>query len=521
MLRTGHQVGEALVPVMVGVVVDTSLATGSLRALVLGLAGLAAVFVLLSLCFRFGARATNEALQLAAHDVRMRVVVRLLDPGGGAETGRTSGALFVLTTADAERVGRLLRALVGVAAASGAVVVAAVGLLRISSTLGLLVLVGTPLLLWLGARVSRPLERRSGAEQERAGAATGLAADLVDGLRVLRGVRAEAPAAARYRATSRASLAATLRAARAEAVLGGATSLLTGLFLAVVVYVGGRLALSGAISVGDLVAAVGLTAFLTGPVQILTAVGAMAAQARGSAGRIASVLGTPAAMVGGSAVATGPGAIRWSSVRLPGHDESVDLDVAPGEHVGVVVANPSTAAALARVLGRQQDPLSGTASLDGVPVADLDLRSARAAVHLLGHGSRLFGGSLRDTTGDAGPALVAANVDLPGDLEIGEHGSALSGGQRQRVALARALAADATVLVAHDPTTALDPVTEATVADGIRQLRAGRTTVLVTTSPLLLASCDRVVHLRDGAPPRDGTHESLLAHDDYRELVTA
>jgi putative ABC transport system ATP-binding protein len=125
--------------------------------------------------------------------------------------------------------------------------------------------------------------------------------------------------------------------------------------------------------------------------------------------------------------------------------------------------------------------------------------------------------------------LAAATVDevaevLPGGLEagVGERGLRLSGGQRQRVALARVLAADPPVLVLHEPTTAVDAATEARVAAGIRALRAGRTTLLVTTSPALLAACDRVVFLPADAAPATGTHAGLAAADDrYRAAVLA
>ncbi|MYW98044.1 ATP-binding cassette domain-containing protein, partial [Amycolatopsis rubida] len=98
----------------------------------------------------------------------------------------------------------------------------------------------------------------------------------------------------------------------------------------------------------------------------------------------------------------------------------------------------------------------------------------------------------------------------------------LSGGQRQRVALARALAAEPPVLVLQEPTTALDAVTEAEIAANLRALRAGRTTLVISASPALLAAADRVVVVRGGAVAASGSHADLLGSDvDYRELVTA
>lgn len=108
----------------------------------------------------------------------------------------------------------------------------------------------------------------------------------------------------------------------------------------------------------------------------------------------------------------------------------------------------------------------------------------------------------RVTPERANAALTAAGCDelidgLPdgASTEVGEEGSALSGGQRQRVALARALAAETPVLVLHDPTTAVDSVTEAEIALRLKDFRARRTTVVITDSPAFRAVADRVVEL--------------------------
>jgi putative ABC transport system ATP-binding protein len=111
---------------------------------------------------------------------------------------------------------------------------------------------------------------------------------------------------------------------------------------------------------------------------------------------------------------------------------------------------------------------------------------------------------------------------LPEGAVLTERARSLSGGQRQRVALARALAADPAVLVLHDPTTAVDAATEARIAGRLRGARAGRTTVLVTTSPALLAAADRVVMLLHGTVAAQGSHTGLVRSSPaYREAVLA
>ncbi len=112
---------------------------------------------------------------------------------------------------------------------------------------------------------------------------------------------------------------------------------------------------------------------------------------------------------------------------------------------------------------------------------------------------------------------------LPDGLEtpVAAQARDLSGGQRQRVRLARALFADPEVLLAVEPTSALDAHTEATVARRLRDARAGRTTVVACTSPLLLDRADVVHHLVDGKVVATGTHRELLAAEPgYRALVS-
>ncbi|MFC4941998.1 ABC transporter ATP-binding protein [Pseudonocardia sp. GCM10023141] len=533
-LSTGHQSGEAMVPVLIGIVIDRGVATGDVGGLVFWIAVLVLTFIGLSLCFRFGSRQSLLAATGAEADLRMRLAGRILDPGGGAESGRLPGAMVSVATADVRRVvGVPFMVPSGIAAVVG-VTVAGIALLTMSVPLGLLVLLGTPPLLVLVQLFSGPLERRSEAQLEEMARASGVAVDLVTGVRVLKGIGAEEHALARYRRVSRGSLRAALGTASAQGGQEGGVLALNGLFLALVALVGGLLAVQGSISVGGLVAAVGLAQFLTGPMQVVGGFAAVVAIGRASAGRIAGVLDAPAAVRSGTTELPSPvrGELRLDDVAdEPDAPRGIDLVAGPGEVLGVV-ADPPAAAALLSWLGRERSPGRGRLLLDGIDADDVELDEFRRAVLVSTHDAHLFTGSLRDNltavaVGDPAGAIAAAAADqvaavLPAgqDTAVAERGSSLSGGQRQRVALGRALAADAPVLVLHDPTTAVDAVTEARIADGLRALRAGRTTLLLTTSPALLAVADRVVVLRDGVVDALGSHVELLRDDaDYRATV--
>lgn len=536
-----HQAGEAMVPVLVGVVIDQAIdpATrgGSVADLVLWLAVLGLDFVLLSNCFRLGSRRTWLSEARADQQLRLLVGERVLDPRGGAEAGRMPGALVNVAVGDAKRVAELHLALPFGLAGMAAIVVAAIALLRISVPLGLLILLGMPPLLWLLRQLGKPMQRRSGPEQERAAQAAGVAADLVEGVRVLKGIGAERAAVRRYERTSRDALHATLRAARAQGWNEGATLAANGLFLALIALVGGRLAAAGSISVGELVSAVGLAQFLLGPLSVLGRMSGSYAQARPSADRIAEILAAPPSVPDGTGEPTEPvrGELRLRGVRH-GPLRGLDLDVPAGQLLGIAATDPGAVSALLACLNREADPEDGSIELDGRPLAGLDPARLRGAILVAAHDAALFAGTLAENVAasaaagtDLAPVLGASRADEVAetlaeglDTPVSEQGRSLSGGQRQRVALARALAAEAPVLVLHDPTTALDTVTEAHVAGALREFRAGRTTLVATTSPALLAACDRVVTLGGDGVTAAGSHAELLRdRADYRELVLA
>jgi putative ABC transport system ATP-binding protein len=197
--------------------------------------------------------------------------------------------------------------------------------------------------------------------------------------------------------------------------------------------------------------------------------------------------------------------------------------VRPGEFVGLVADRPADAEALVRLLS-VPDGFVGEILVGEVSLRDLDRDAARGLLLVEPHHADLFTGTLatnlgvparragdgtRAEGGSAGgevdAALAAANADEvvalhPAGLEheVTERGASLSGGQRQRLALARALLARPPILVLHDPTTAVDAVTEHAIAGGVKAMRAGLTTLVVTSSPALLAAADRVVVLDHG-----------------------
>lgn len=488
-----HQVGEALVPVIMGLAIERAVATGDPLQLVLWLGVLAADFLMLSFSWRFGSRLAELGTLAVQHRLRTTVAAHLMRRAPRA--GRPSeqpGVALSLATSDANRLSEAVSIGVYPVGQLAAVLFGGAVLLTLSWPLGLAVLVGAPLLLWLTERAGRTLRDRSGAEQRAAAAAAGRAADLLSGYRVIRGIGAEAEAARRYRQASRTALADTVRARRAEGVFGGAMSIVTGLFLTAIAVCAAVLALSGSLSVGAFVAVVGLAQFLIDPLRVLALyTGAWWASATASAARLLDVLRDTEPDVEGVEASRAPARPAEQSLLAAGSptdDLADDLAVRPGEFVVVACAGERSVAVAAALRARHPDALHAP------------------------HVAHLFAGTVTENVAPPGAdaetltaALRAAACDdlagiLPQGLDsrVGENGTALSGGQRQRVALARALAHDPDLLVLHDPTTAVDAVTEARIAERVHASRRHRRTLVVTRAPAFAAVADRVVHVTEG-----------------------
>ncbi|MFC7625311.1 ABC transporter transmembrane domain-containing protein [Microlunatus sp. GCM10028923] len=513
-----HQLGEGLVPVIMGLAIDRALATSDLGQLLFWIALLAVDFAVLSFSYRFGSRIGEFGLQVVQHQLRGRVTDRLLDPAGDASArGRLPGEALSVATADVNRLSLAVLLAIYPVGELAAVIFAGIVLLVLCWPLGLAVLIGAPLMLLLLDRAGGPLRRRSESEQALAAAASGRAADLVTGYRVLRGLRAERTAAERYRQVSREALAGTLHARRAFGGYLGAMSGVSTIFVAAIAVAAGLFALSGRLSVGGLITVVGLTQFIIGPLRMFAAnVGPIWASAQASAARVLAVLTAPPVPHGSRTVAAAgtPGSVGFTGAVVETLGP-LDLRIEAGEFVAIRCGG-AEAAELVELLGARRAPEAGRLTYQDVSVTDYPPEAIRAEILLAPHAADLFEGTVLDNLGLSGPnddhevragrvldqAGAADLVDVLPDgvrTAVGEAGTRLSGGQRQRVALARALARDAPVLVLHDPTTAVDSVTEAEIARRVRAARPGRTTIVITTAPAWLSVVDRVIDL--GAKP--------------------
>lgn len=441
---------NGLSPVIIGQAIDDAIAESDPRRLGMWIGVLAGTFLVGIVASWFGRRLLNRSMLVIGHDLRMEVTDRIQHPRGVGGRRRTAGELLSIASSDTQRVADAVFMTVFPVAEVASILYVGAVMLTINVPLGIAVLVGGPVIVWVALNASGPLRRRSTNRQHALARAAATATDVVQGLRILKGLGAVDIVRGRYRSVSDEAYARTVDANAAQARLNVTTESTGSLYVIVIAVAAAWLALQGRLSIGELITIIGLTQFIIMPMTMLGKnIASRWAAAQASAARIREVLDAP-------------------------------YELGP-EHTGV----PDLPPGLSVVTGHAPEQL---------------ILAPRDRVIVAPHSADLFEGSvLANVHPDPDRARAALHTaaveDLPGgpEREVGENGRNLSGGQRQRVALARAVAADAEVLVLQDPTTAVDSVTESRISQRVAACRAGRATVVFTDAPAWKAVADRVV----------------------------
>lgn len=521
-LGCAWMVGLALPPYVLARVID-SLAEGQ-RDLVLGWTAVLLLVggVLAGLSIWRHRTMTRVRLDAALRTVS-EVNAHAIRLGDTMARHALTGEVVAIGGGDAWTIGRSLTATGPGVGAVLAYVVIAVLLLRISVPLALVVLAGVPVLALVLGPATRRLQAVGTPYREQQGRVTGRIVDIVAGLGVLNGLGGKAVYADRFRAESQRLLQYGYRLGRVTSVIQAAGLGLPTLFSAAVVWLAGRLAVEGSITLGELVAVYGYAAVLAVPVASFIEGALDLSQALVAARRVTDFLGVRPDRTG-----TAAPPVRGDLV-----DEASGLRITPGAFAVVATARHSDAVALVDRLGGFRPG----ATWAGQPTTEIDPAQLHEQVLVADNDAALFAGSLAQVVAgrldvdDLGAAAVldalhtAAADDvvrgLPEGLgsRINPGGQNLSGGQRQRVRLARATIADPTVLLAVDPTSALDAATEATIVNRLTHHRRGKTTLLTSTSALVLQGADEVHLITDGRVVASGTHTALLANPAYAALV--
>ncbi len=409
-------------------------------------------------------------------------------------------------------------------------------LLVLDWRLTLLMLAVIPALVVAAAFFSRGIRKSSTAFQDDLAAANAAAEEAITSVRVVKSFTAEGWEGQRYaelvgRSFQSALIRVRLRALFIPSVILGMSG-----GLALVLWYGGRLAVSGALQSGDLVAFLLITVFVAGSIGTFTDLWSQLQQAAGASKRIFELLDEESDLpepVRPVKLASVRGEVRFEDVSFDygrGAEpvlKDLNLAARPGEVVALVGPSGAGKSTLVSLVSRFYDVTSGRVTLDGVDVRDLATADLRSLIGLVPQETQLFSGSVMEnvrygrpsaTDGEVRAAAKAANADgfvsaLPRgyDTQVGERGVMLWGGQRQRLAIARALLKDPKILILDEATSSLDSESEALVQAALEVLMQGRTTFVIAHRLATVRSADRIIVLDEGTVEESGTHQQLLA----------
>jgi ATP-binding cassette subfamily B protein len=384
----------------------------------------------------------------------------------------------------------------------------------------------------------RAVRRRSREAQDTLADASAYASELIGAVRTLQAFTNERLAGARFSGAVERAYDAALKSTRSRAVLTAVVIFLVFASVVMILWVGAQDVLAGRLTAGTLGQFVLYAVFAAGGLGELSQVWGEISQAAGAAERLEELLSEKPAVAAPAHPKPLPlpacGAVAFNDVRFayPARPQStvldgISLDVVPGEKVAIVGPSGAGKSTLFHLLLRYYDPVSGTVSLDGVPLTEADPDEARRRIALVPQDVAVFAASIADNIRfgrpDASDADIAHAAELAAatefitrlpqgfETEIGERGVTLSGGQRQRIAIARAILRDAPLLLLDEATSSLDAESEGLVQAALDRLMAKRTTLVIAHRLATVLKCDRILVMDQGRIVEEGTHDQLAS----------
>ena len=398
-----------------------------------------------------------------------------------------------------------------------------------------IVILSLPLYAGISLAVT-PLFRAGLDEKFRRGAENqAFLVESVTGIETLKAMAVEPQMQRRWEEQLAGYVMSSFRVGNLGNYASNSIQLISKLATAAILFFGAKAVMNGEMTVGELVAFNMLAGRVSQPVLRLAQVWQDFHQARLSIERLGDILNTPpepAQMPGRGALPAIKGGIRFDQVkfryRIDGQEvlKGIDLEIAPGQSVGIVGSSGSGKSTLAKLVQRLYVPESGRVLVDGIDLAMVDATWLRRQIGVVLQENVLFNRTVRENIALADPGMPLEQVvqaarlagahdfilTLPEgyDTQIGERGGTLSGGQRQRIAIARALVTNPRILIFDEATSALDLESEQAIQRNMRLISQNRTVLIIAHRLSTVRHCDRIITVEQGRVVEDGSHEELI-----------
>jgi ABC-type multidrug transport system fused ATPase/permease subunit len=513
---------------------DDVIPSGSSRKLVLFVLVLLAIFTLNALVGMRRAYSTAWVNQRVLFGLQEQMFARLqrlsLGFHGRAKVGDLMSRLSIDLGAVRDAMTTVLTQ--GTALVLNAVA-AAITAIYLDALLGLVVLLVVPLFAMTYVALLSRVQRASYEVQTRFGRTQAEAQENLSAQPVVKAFGLEQRAVASYRSRLDGLFRSLLRLVVLGSLFEASVAMAVTLGQLLVLGLGGYLVIEGRLTLGTLVAFVGLMPTFFQPITTLASVGQTVQKASGAMNRVLEVLEEPVE------IEDGPEELPRleRELRLEGvtfaYEEgrpvlhAVDLTIPAGVHVALVGPSGSGKTTVANLVPRFWDSDEGRVAFDGRDVRDVTLESLRGQIAIVFQDTFVFDTTVRENIALARPGATDAEIveaargaklddyiaSLPAgyDTVLGERGVRMSGGQRQRLAIARALLRDPSVLILDEATSALDAQTEREILDTLASVTAGRTTLTITHRLSVAATADRIFVLDAGRVVEQGTHAQLAS----------
>ena len=419
-------------------------------------------------------------------------------------------------------------------------------MLRMHGLLTLFSLVPMILLFAMGAVVGKSMRRKWQLRQEAFSDLSDFSQESFSGIAVIKAFVKESKELLAFRRLNRQNEDANVNYTRISTLFQIFVTLFVESIICVILGYGGFLVHEGVFNAGQLVEFIGYFTSIVWPVMAVSQLIEMKSRGRASLDRIGALLDTRADVtdapdVEDVAPLSGTIEFRHLTFRYPGADcnalSNVSLTIEAGENVGIIGKTGSGKTTLVDLILRTYNVPDGTLFLDGHDVNRIPIRTVRRDAAYVPQDNFLFSDTIGNNIAFAeddssAPDRIEAaarladvhdNIDeFPDKYEtvLGERGVTVSGGQKQRISIARALMKDAPILILDDAVSAVDTGTEKTILKNLREIRRGKTTILIAHRVSTVEGMDKVVYLEDGRVAAVGTHDELCETcPAYRNMV--